>query len=248
MFMEENYDGNTNYWDLYFSQPIEYYNFNEIKKSKNLIYIDYHKSMTKYGSFLNEYSLFNNSNNDFIEQMDKKDLALTREFYKKCHFSQEIISKGDSFINENGFSNKRVLGISFRRCFEKLHKLNSSLTSEGTHPVKATLDQLIKDIDNLLENYDAFFFTTDDRESLDVLKEIYGKKCLFTARRLTHHFVNGEIVVRENVEDTRKAVYIEFEGIKDPVKTRNIEYLTDVYILSKCNSLLARGGSADVFA
>lgn len=248
LFMEKNFDGKTNYWDLFFSQPSENYNFDEIKHSKNLYYIDYHEAMTNHGIFLLDYSLFKNSNNDFINQIDKNDLALAREFYNKCHFTEDIIAKGDSFINEHNFNNKKMLGISFRRCFERLHKLNSDITPEGTHPIKATLEQLIKDIDNIIDNYDAFFFTTDDRESLDVLQKRYGNKCLATGRRLNHQFENGEVIIRKNDEETRKALYIEFENLEEPVKTRNIEYLTDVYILSQCNSLLARGGSADTFA
>ena len=112
------------------------------------------------------------------------------------------------------------------------------------------MSQLLLDVENTLKenNFDYIFFTTDDRESLEKMKEKFGKKCLYTSRRVQHLFEDGKIIVKNTTEETLKAIYIEFEGVKEPVKTRNIEYLTDVYILSKCNSLLARGGSADVFA
>ncbi len=250
LFMDNDYDGKTNYWDYYFTQPQKKYSLDDIYQSRNYYCVDYCKIMPKMGHYLIEYSLYKNSNNDFIKEMNPKDTLLCRQFYLKCHLSNEIQDQGNLFCKEHEFDKKKILGVSFRRTFEKHHILKSEITPEGTHPVKATLSQLLLDVENTLKenNFDYIFFTTDDRESLEKMKEKFGKKCLYTSRRVQHLFEDGKIIVKNTTEETLKAIYTEFKGIKDPVKTRNIEYLTDVYILSKCNSLLARGGSADVFA
>lgn len=250
VFMDKDYNGKDNYWDFYFTQPQAKYTVDNIPQKANVVYVDYNQLMKKYGCTFSRYSLYKNSNNDYISQMNKKDTALVRKFYKKCHLSDSIIGLGDSFIVDNKIADKKVLGVSFRRGFERFHKLNSPITPEGTHPIKSTLEKLLIDVEHVMQEFgfECFFLTTDDRESLDKMKEKFENKCLHTNRRLQHMFENNEVLLRNTDEETIEAIFSEFEGVKDPVKTRNIEYLTDVYILSKCNSLLARGGSADVFA
>lgn len=227
-----------NAWDLYFTQPQIDYSLDDILKSSKVIY-----SSVKHNI---DYSNFSRSVINGNLPLSNIDFLVLKKLYSLCHLNDEIIRTAMNTKNKLFPAEKKVLGVSFRRCFERLHEINSDLTPIGTHIIRLTLKQLLIRIRELLKlyNYDLFFFTTDDRESLTVVKEEFGDKCIYNERPLGHHFENGNPIPKGQEEK----MIVEFYKREKDVYLRNIEYLTDVYILSQCDSLLSCGGTADLFA
>ena len=234
MMLDENNRGKINAWEIYFKQPFPQYNLNDVLHSKKVIFA---KNQGHPLSYDIQWSNLPLSDSDF---------KLCQSMIKYEILSDTIIEAGDMFIKKNIPTGKKVLGVSFRREFERLHHFNSEVTPSGTHIVRATLSNLIKDIHASMINlkYDYIFFTADDRESYNALKKEFGDKCVFVQRPVAHHFINNEPVPLDRVN----LLSIEYNKRTNDTMLREIEYMTDVYILSKCDSLLAAGGSVDLFA
>ncbi len=234
MMLDENNKRNINSWEIYFKQPIQDYDLENVLQSKRVVFAKDRKLPLSYDI---QWANLPLSNEDF---------NICKRMMKYGNLSDNIINSGDLYIRQNFLGGKKVLGVSFRRCFERLHYFNSKTTPPGTHIVRATLLELLETIkDFLLKfNYDYIFFTSDDRESYDVMQKEFGAKCLFIQRPVGHHFVNNKPLPLNRPD----IFTCEFNKRENDCMLRGIEYMTDVYILSKCDSLLAAGGSADLFA
>lgn len=227
-----------NAWELYFSQPNKGYNIQTVLKSNKVSFYDQCHPIS-YEHFSKE-----NLNGDL--PLSDLDYKVFKNIYNKSPLSKEIVDYAKNIQDCLFPKSGKILGVSFRRTFEKLHYYNSKLTPNGTHIVRMTLKQLLLKTYEVLErlDYDYFFFTTDDRESLEEMKEKFGNKCLYVERRLCHHFVDNKPVPLDRPD----IVTQEFTPREHDVYLRNKEYLADIYLLSQCDSLLSCGGTADLFA
>lgn len=234
MMLDKDNIGKFNAWDIYFKQAYNKYSLSEILQSKNVIFAK------QQGIELSKDIQWSNLPLSF------NDFKLIRNMLKYSELSDEIIKRGDDFFVSSIPNGKKILGVSFRRGFERLHYFNSDLTPPGTHLVRGTLEDIIVHIKKALKalKYEYFFFTADDRESYDTIKKEFGDKCIYSQRPVYHMFENNKPVPLAEVEQT----WIEFYKRKNDVMLRGIEYLTDIYIISKCDSLLSAGGSSDLFA
>jgi len=235
MMLDEKNRGRINAWDLYFSQPQNDYTLEEALNSEKVI----------FGKDQTNISLSDDIKWSNIPLADT-DFNICQEMLKYGNLSKTIVQNGDSFIRKNFPSGKKILGISFRREFEQLHYFNSWITPPGTHIVRTTLSELVETIKKVLKEikYDKFFFIADDREAYDVVKRLFGDKCLYSERPVRHSFMDNKPIPL----DRKDLIYVEYDKRDDDCMLREMEYMTDVYILSKCDSLLSAGGSADLFA
>lgn len=234
MMLDESNKGKVNAWELYFKQPSQKYDLENVLHSKNVIFA---KNKRLYLSYDIQWANLPLSDVDF---------ETCKRMIKYGNLSDNIINAGDAFININFPVGKKIIGVSFRRAFEKLHYFNSELTPPGTHNVRVTLSGLLEIIRDVLFkfNYEYIFFTADDRESYGVVKKEFGPKCIFVQRPVGHHFEDNKPVPLDRPD----VLCCEFNKRDNDCMLREMEYMTDVYILSKCDSLLAAGGSADLFA
>lgn len=102
------------------------------------------------------------------------------------------------------------------------------------NPVQPSLEQMIGKIDEYSEKYHCskIYVATEDAEVLEQLIYIYGDRLLYTdqqrARRVsTYLYKNKDFIDRDSFE-------------------RGVEYLTSIYLLSKCNGLIAGRTSGTV--
>lgn len=234
MMLDENNKGKINAWDIYFTQPFKGYDLKIVLRSKKVIFAKRQRLPLSYDI---QWSNLPLTDMDFMT---------CKQMIKYGMLSDAIINRGNSFINKNFPIGKKILGVSFRRCFERLHYFDSEITPLGTHIVRTTLSGLIENIKQFISdfNYDYIFFTADDRESYCTVKKEFGERCVYVQRPVSHHYINNKPVPLDRPD---LQVY-EFNKRENDCMLRGIEYMTDIYILSKCNSLLAAGGSADLFA
>ena len=234
MLLDENNKGKINAWNIYFQQPQSIYTLEEILHSKKVIFA---KGQGFPLSYDVQWSNIPLSNRDF---------EFCQNMMKYSKLSDEVLRLGDNFILEKFPKGEKILGCSFRRAFERLHFFNAEITPQGTHIVRATLSSLIKEINIALSNfkYNYIFFSSDDRESYNVVKKEFGNKCIYVDRPTERHFIDNKPIPLDRLDLQN----IELNKRENDCMLRGIEYMTDVYILSKCDSLLSAGASADLFA
>ena len=228
--------GKINAWDLYFNQPQYNYSLDEIMQSKKVI-------LANQG--IPEFEWKKNILNANLP-LCEEDFNFWRQMYEYCPFSDDIIKYAEGIKNKLFPKDEKVLAVSYRRSFEWHHYVKSDFVPAGSHLIRGTLDFILQEIDSRLResNYEYFFFTSDDRESYTVVKEKFGKRCLYTERPLCHFFKNGKPISIE--EDS--SMFVEFNKRKNDVYIRAKEYLADVYLISQCDSFLSCGSSADFMA
>lgn len=227
-----------NIWDLYFLQPNVKYDLESIYKSRNVSFFN--------GNHPISYKHFSPDIINGNIPLSKDDYHVIKKLYNIMPLNTSIVNYAKDLQKTIFPKNEKILGISFRRAFERLHHFNSILTPNGTHIVRMTLDQLIVKTQELLDElqYKYFFFTTDDRESLTIMQEKFKDKILYTERPISHQFENNKPIPLDRPD----LVTDEFWKRDRDVYLRNKEYLSDIYLLSQCDSILSCGGTADLFA
>lgn len=219
-----------NAWEYYYEQPIEGIILDEVYQSKQVI-------LASMDEIPNIESMkwnigLTREENLYWSKWAGKYLRLKREI-------EEDIQKEYKKLFPKG---KKVLGVSVRRNYEQLKQLNKELV-EG-HPEQAGLDEYIKDIDMFLQewNCDSFLLSTEDRETCSIFKEKYGEKCILLERNRRHSFENNKPLNYQTLEDWKK-ILCEFElneeGYMLRLKEETISYIKEVYLLARCDSLLA---------
>jgi hypothetical protein len=108
----------------------------------------------------------------------------------------------------------------------------------SNHTIHASKEMICEKIDELLEerkDLAYLYLATEDASYCEYFKNRYGEKIYFTDQK---RFVTkpGEMLADHHREDKEKS-----DGF-----TMGIEYILSIYLLSKCNSLVASGGCAGV--
>lgn len=217
-----------NAWEYYYEQPVTGVSLDEVYKSKNVVLAS-----------MNELPE--------VEQLDWKtwNTGLTKSeilcwnIYAKQYLrlKKEIQQAVEEEYEKLFPKGKRILGVSIRRNFEWGRQTDPK--KYQAHPIQADLEEYMKDIDNCLKkwNCDYIFLSIDDRETCNIFEKRYGYKCILMERNRRHMFKN-------NTPNLEQAVYFcEFEldekGEIAHLKEENISYIKEIYLLIKCECLLA---------
>ncbi|MEE3410077.1 MAG: hypothetical protein VZQ47_05595 [Treponema sp.] len=250
-FMDEQNFGKFNYWDVYFTQPTLRYSLEFAYKSNYLLFDYYKMQKSDDAKFIfSKYCIFKKSDTSYINLMEKKETKIASKYAELYSISEVIQNRARDYCKVNVPENEKILAVSCIRGHEWLHLIKSEWTPDGTHTRKVEVNELIADIEKALirTGYNYFFFIVDDRETCECIKKHFGGRCLTYERALYHYFENGEPVILETMEKTLNKVNAEFNNIISPKQTRVMDYLTEVSIISSCDSLVTRGGASDTFA
>jgi hypothetical protein len=194
-YNEKDKISNTeNSWEYYFNQTSSS-NIDEVYKSKNVILSrdDYHVGMS--------YQIHLEDN---FKQFKYKEISIKEKYYKFL----------DNYFKKEALNNLKIIGVHFRGTSYK--------TSRG-HIFPATIQQITKHLDNLLdkEHFDKIFLCTEEERYLEYFKKKYSDKLLYLE---TH---------RSNKNDAFK-IY----SRKNHRYLLGDEAIKETLILSKCSSLL----------
>ena len=236
LLYEKNYKGNA--WEIYSRQPIADITLEEVYSSRRVVLSD--KNAEPEELQLESWFWYKNKSVDEINMWK----SLVDKFYMlDCNIQKKI----DFFYNEK-MKYRRVLGVAVRMDY-----LRGAMIGEARyngHPVQTPLKLIINDVRHLMVewNMDAVFLAVDDRETRDYLVKEIGVECIFFERRLLRLFKDGQPLAYSS---EREEIFCEYgldsEGhIVDPVG-KNIEYIIEMSLLSKCTCLYA-GMSAGVQA
>ena len=222
--------GKVNAWELYF-QPVAGYSLEDIDHSKNVIYgeVGFRDERDRYLSqcFLREDSEEGQAWFNEWHAMDHKYMKLQPKL--EMQFSEEFLSLIGDF---------RTIGVEIREGYSILHKLNYELIDN--HPAQPEMEQFIEDIRTCMRrwNCDRVFVSTESQQTIERLQEAFGEKLIFTERKRKNYALDTPAALRE--EELRYYKQLSREQV-------NIDYLKEIYMLSRCTCLLA-GRSNSVLA
>ena len=134
MLLDSYNKGKQNAWNLYFKQPQNDFSLESVLKSKRVIFGNKGISLSRDFSWSNL-------------PLPMSDNSMGQLLIQSSPFSDDINASVEKFVSRHFGNGDKVLGVSFRRAFERHHYFNSSLTPTGTHLVRATLESLMKRID-----------------------------------------------------------------------------------------------------
>lgn len=214
---QEDYpiNGTTNCWEYYWNQPSEY-TLKEVYESKNVILSI--RNTREYG-FIPSASI-TSPFKKYVEQLIQK-CPKYDSYISTNNFTTKYINKWE---NELFPKNKKILGVSIRGASYRLKNVPG-------HPKQPTVEELIRIIQEKFNEWemDYIFLACEAQDVINEVKEVFAEK-LIVLPRLRYTKIPGEIydgkLYNPLYEDGNK-----FQS--------NLDYLTEMVLLSKCNSLIA---------
>ncbi len=222
----------VNAWELYF-EPVSEYDIDDVYKSKNVT-LGYGFTTKNAMLFFDEHNI---SREDISEwsRINKKYMRLITPLQKRYKNTYKNILEG-----------KRVLGVMVREGYMVLAQATDSNDSMDLaarvkiqgHPVQPTIEKVLSDIGSRMKewNCDFIFVSAETNYILNVVKDKFGSKVLYTNRERRE-------IKSLNLDDFRN---VGLELLKDKTRVQiTHDYLEEVYLLSRCTCLLAGkcGGS-----
>ena len=217
-------DANSvNAWEQYFEQLSEY-DLKEVYNSRHVI-------LAEGFTPKNEMELFDATpfTDKLIQKwhnIDKKYMRLKAELEEQ--FREEY---------EQLFGSKRIIGVMIREGYAKFNQFGMI---KG-HPVQPELEVISQDLYKWLDEWkcDYIFISTESRQTIEFMQKIFSDKLLYTKR------IRRDMTSKDYNDFLNKST----EYVSSmTVQQRNIDYLKEVYLLSKCTCLVCGKASATVVA
>lgn len=203
-------NGTKNCWEYYWKQPSNY-TLSEVYESKNVI-LSIRNSR--------EYGYVPKAKMESPFKKYVKDLILKCPKYDKYFEFNEITIKYIADWEKKLFPPKtKILGVAIR---------GSSYGAKNipNHPIQPSLNELFDIISKKINewNIDYVFFTCESENAVNSMKKKFGEKVLILPR-LRYKKISSE---------NYNPLYENGERYKS-----NLDYVTEMALLSRCNSLIA---------
>ena len=235
IYHEKDQAGVINTWDLYFSQPFGY-TVNEVMQSKNVI-ISSNRVLNLYNHQLNSLSK---------EKELKTWSFLSNKYLKFNRKTQEYLDDIYKTVIPN---NRKVLGVSIRDGYSK--------SRPKWHPIQPGIDVLIKKVKQEIAEfkYEHVFLSVETQDIIDEFEKEFQRKLIVVDRpRIGNDLIKTKNNNGLNVElyESGQSGSIEQGKLKDlsllmdttvfdrpnDKYLKGLEYISEMYILSKCDSLV----------
>ena len=225
---DSNKEGKENAWEYYFEQPFAPYSLEDVYQSKNVVLK------------IEELCKMNRPDWNAMFPAREDELKYWSSMFCTYIRLNKDLRNRTELVAAEIMQNQKVLGISVRAGYRAIMMKNMRIING--HPVQPTCEELIKIIEQKLEewSYDVFFLACDDREYHDQIEEYFGTRCLSMKRRLRNYFINGKPY------STSEEAFKEFIGSSFRETTE--EYVIETAILAQCDSLYTTGGGGSEFA
>lgn len=202
-------NGTTNCWEYFWNQPSEY-TLEEVYQSKNVILSS--QNSVAYGLIPGNAitTPLNSYAKRLAELCPKYDSAITLN-----DFTYKYIEEQKNKLFEPG---ERVLGISIRG-------VSYGIKNVENHPKQPKISELTVRIDELMETWriDKIYFACELEPLVQFMKEIYGQKVVSMERK------------RYDIQPTDEDDPLYIPGQRYQT---NLDYLTEMVLLSQCTCLL----------
>ncbi|MCM1425523.1 MAG: hypothetical protein NC118_02855 [Eubacterium sp.] len=224
--------GKENAWEYYFEQPDANYSLEEVYKSQNVILGPLRGQPV--GSL--SWGIVNNL---YDEEYDIY-FKLTSQYIR---LKPEILERAEALRKEIFMpaKNKKILGVGIRAGLY-WGEVTQNITYKN-HPEGLSIQQYIEQTYRYMNEFhcEYIFVSCDDRYYLDKMKQEFGEKCLYVKNRTLAHFFDTDGTPLVSMEERR------IENSKESESKRTKDYIIEIYLLSKCDSLIkAKGGGAQL--
>ena len=216
-FYKEKYmiNNKTNSWEYYFNQPIET-PLEEVYKSKNVIL-----SSTNVSSIIESKFLMKDLNQaNFIN--DSEQINKFNDISKKISLVEPIKKETEKILDDLFKSRKNILGIVLRGT----DYLNNYL-SRG-HPTPFIAENSLEIVEDYLNEWkmEYIYLSTEVVEYVELYKNHFKDKLILLERDRYHNNQNKKFI-NLYTRDRENDKYL-----------TGLEYLTEVYGLAKCDSII----------
>lgn len=226
--------GKINAWELYF-EPLTTYTIDDVYKSKNVV-LGYGFTTDNALLFFNEHNI---SREDITRWSDlnEKYIRLIAPLQERFENTYKKILEG-----------KRVLGVMVREGYIVLAQARDDkdplyLTHPGIqyHPMQPSVAKLLSDIDYRMKKWNCnfVFISAETNYILNVLRDRFGCNVLYTDRRRREI----KALTLEEFQNS-KSQLLSDKTVEQITK----DYLEEIYLLSRCTSLLSGKCSGSVVA
>lgn len=226
---EEQRRGVDNAWEYYFEPCDKRYSLEEVYKSKHVILGPEWGQPFRSLSWGNIYK---------IEEIEDIYYRLVEKYIR---IKPELMERAETKMKELFPTGEKVLGVGMRAGLKWGELAGRDLYRN--HPVGPDINEYIAETRKWMSEFICgyVFVSCDDRYYLERMKAEFGEKCLYIERFLPHFFDKNKPIPAENLDQRIQ----EFNGIS--LIKRNEDYIIEIYLLSKCDSLFAaKGGGAEM--
>lgn len=212
-------NGTLNKWEYYWNQPSNY-SLEEVYQSKNVILSVQNTRDTEYMPSAFFKNPLQKQAEDYVRRCPKYDQLITLNNYTSEYVNEKQLML---FPDE-----ARILGVSIRGTS---YGVESSHTETSGHPIQPSVGKLIESIKIAMDewNMDYIFIACELDTVINHIKETFGEKVLVLPR--LRYSTSPK---RGDVEKGLDPLYL--PGRKYQT---NLDYVTEMVLLSRCNSLLA---------
>ncbi len=219
-------DGIDNLWATYFKQPHE------------ILGLDISSFQNKVDQFYEMEPVWGPG---YQANLIPRELMCARNLYR------ELVKPNDDTMDyikkeqQELFGEKEVLGVLIRGTdLGKDHPKD--------HPRQPEVEQVLNDIEVELSanTYDAVYLASEEKQMEDLLRERFPAECILTNKR---HYMTDSYYEARKTHDIIGLTDVMVENHMD-IYTQGLEYLSSLYLLSNCKSLIAGntlGSSAALF-
>lgn len=214
--------GTRNCWEYYWNQPSEY-TLEEVYQSKNVILSTQNTRDNEFvpsGFFSQELQ---QQAEDYATRCPKYD----RYFTLHPVVAQYIQEKEDQLFPKGA----RILGVAVRGTSYGMESTYKGKAKADGHPRQPTEDKLIRAIRDIMAewNMEYVFITCEYAPLIERIHNVLGDKVIYLPRK---RYVTPP--KRGDVEKKLDPLYVPGQKYQT-----NLDYLTEMVLLSRCNSLLA---------
>ena len=207
-------NGTMNSWEYYWKQPSNF-TLDEVYNSKNVILST--QNIGQYGYIPN--ASMAPPYNEYAENLAKK----CPKYDANIVFNDITAKYIDEAYNNLFPQGKKVLGVVLRGAAYGRHG-----TPLNSHPMQISLNELMDETKKYLKEWDMeyIFFVNEMQELVEQMQKAFGDKLIVLPRQRDH-------IDRPTDGVTKNPLYA--DGCK--YKT-NLDYLTEVALLSRCDALI----------
>lgn len=206
-------NGTKNCWEYFWKQPSEY-TLEEVYQSKNVILSD--QNTRNYGFIPN--TAFQRPLNKYADMLAHR----CPKYDKLVALNQPTREYIDAHEHSLFPEGSRILGVSIRAM---------SYGTDGRyelkdHPIQPEINDLIRTIKKTMEDWemDYVFFACEGEHATQAMRDAFGEKLLVIHRKR----------YEKHPTDDFNPLYVPGQRYQT-----NLDYLTEMVLLSRCNSLLA---------
>jgi len=201
--------GKENAWEYYFEQPCNF-SLKDIMEAKNIVL-----GKMGYRPFKNT-DMQNWQSNLFDK--DKKHFLEYKEYFEKYvrinKTTLQILNKRKNDL----FGDKgKILAV-------KCRGTDYTIQKPKDHRILPTPNELATKVREVMQNFnfDFIFLATEEQDALELFKTQFGEKLLYLDEQRV----------------SLKEVELNGGWLRNVEFSNNLEYLTSVYLLSKCNGFI----------